>query len=254
MAGEKIRIDKLLFDKGLAPSRERAQAFIMAGRVLVNHQKIEKSGIKVAPDSEISITGLDQPYVSRGGLKLEKAIKSFHIPIANRIIIDIGASTGGFTDCLLQHGAAFIFSIDTGYNQLVWKLKRDDRVKSLEKTNFRYLEMESIGTFVDIIVIDVSFISLRKILPNCLRFLVKGGELIMLIKPQFEAGREHVKKGGIVSDAKTHAEIVDGILEFSNSLGFQTIEVDRSPITGKKSGNKEFLAHLKKPFHGSNTE
>jgi 23S rRNA (cytidine1920-2'-O)/16S rRNA (cytidine1409-2'-O)-methyltransferase len=243
----KERIDKLIFEQGLAPSRERAQAYIMAGKVLVNGLKIEKPGQRFPEDSTILIIGTDQPYVSRGGLKLAKALEVFNIDVKNRIALDIGASTGGFTDCLLQHHAAFVFAVDSGYNQLDWKLVTDSRVKSMEKCNFRHLTMETIGTYVDIIVIDVSFISLRKIFGNCLNFLTKGGHLIALIKPQFEAGKQHVKKRGVVNDPKTHVQIVQGIKDHAQTLGFIPQAFDYSPIQGKKSGNREFLIHLIKP-------
>lgn len=245
---EKIRIDRLLFEKGLAPSRERAQSLIMAGKVLVNGQKIEKSGHRFLEDVDIRVIGLDQPFVSRGGLKLAKAIHTFKIGVTGSIVMDIGASTGGFTDCLLQNGACYIFAIDTGYNQLDWKLANHPQVKNLEKTNFRHLELSSVGTFVDLIVIDVSFISLRKILPNCGTFLVKGGDIIALIKPQFEAGRHKIQKGGLVKDPLVHQEIVHAISEFAESINYNIIAQDFSPIQGKKSGNQEFLIHLKKPW------
>ena len=218
----------------------------MAGRVLVDDCKIEKPGQKVSPEAEIRILGSDQPYVSRGGVKLAKAIQLFDIPVENRLAMDVGASTGGFTDCLLQHYAAFVFAVDSGYNQLSWQLITNPRVKNLEKTNFRHLALETIGTFVDIIVIDVSFISLKKILGNCMKFLVKGGNLVALIKPQFEAGRNRVKKGGLVNDPDIHREIVRSIEAHAVSVGFRLIKVTASPITGKKSGNQEFLLHLKK--------
>jgi 23S rRNA (cytidine1920-2'-O)/16S rRNA (cytidine1409-2'-O)-methyltransferase len=242
----KERLDKLLFEKGLAPSRERAQAYIMAGKVLVNTQKIEKPGHKCLLDSEIRILGTDQPYVSRGGLKLEKAIRLFDVDVTHKLAMDIGASTGGFTDCLLQHQASFVFAIDSGTNQLDWKLKTDPRVKSLEKCNFRHLTLGSVGTFVDLIVIDVSFISLKKILGNCITFLIRGGDLIALIKPQFEAGKELVRKGGLVTDQEVHQTVISVIKDFAQSVGFSVKAVDTSPIQGKKSGNREFLIHLVK--------
>lgn len=243
----KERIDKLVFDQGLAPSRERAQAFIMAGKVLVDGQIVEKAGQRFAEDCEITIIGTDQPYVSRGGLKLAKALRVFAIDVQNKIALDIGASTGGFTDCLLQHHAAYVFAVDSGFNQLDWKLLTDPRVKSLEKCNFRHLTMETIGTYVDIIVIDVSFISLRKILGNCLNFLTKGGQIVALIKPQFEAGKQQVKKGGIVRDPVIHQSIIQGIEQYARELGLIPQALEHSPIQGKKSGNYEYLIHLIKP-------
>lgn len=241
---EKIRIDRLLYEKGLAPSRERAQALIMAGNVLINEAKVEKSGLKVAEDSQIRILGLDQPFVSRGGLKLSGALELFDVSVKNKLAMDIGASTGGFTDCLLQNGACYVFAVDSGFNQLEWNLRNHPKVRNLEKTNFRHLEMTSVGSYVDLIVIDVSFISLRKILPNCLNFLSKGGDLIALIKPQFEAGKKRIQKGGLIKDPKIHEEVKKSIIDFAADLGLVTKAIDNSPIQGKKSGNQEFLIHL----------
>ncbi|MCP4757553.1 MAG: TlyA family RNA methyltransferase [Proteobacteria bacterium] len=243
----KTRIDKLLFERGLASSRERAQAYLMAGKVLVDERRIDKPGTKVDPEARIRLKGVDHPYVSRGGLKLEKAIGDFGIEVRNRIAMDIGASTGGFTDCLLQHGAVFVFAVDVGYGQLAWKLATDSRVKNLEKSNFRYLVLSDIGTFVDLIVVDVSFISLTKVLENCYDFLITGGNLVALIKPQFEAGRKNVRKGGLVSDLDIQQQVVESVEDYSRTLGFIPQEVDVSPIQGKKSGNREFLLHLLKP-------
>ncbi len=243
---KKQRIDLLVFQKGLAPSRERAQAYIMAGKVLVDECKIEKAGQKVSTGSSIRILGSDQPYVSRGGLKLAAAIKAFNVNTKHKIAIDIGASTGGFTDCLLQSGAGCIYAIDSGTNQLAWLLYQNPRVISLERANFRYLSMDQIGTFVDLIVIDVSFISLKKILANCPDFLVRGGEILALIKPQFEAGKERIKRGGLVTDPKIHQEIIRDIEDFSKSIGLLPSGVIASPIIGKKRGNQEFLIHLVK--------
>ena len=244
----KIRLDKILLQKELAPSRERAQAYIMAGKVFVNKQKLEKPGTLVAVDADIHVKNDDHPYVSRGGLKLEKALSVFDIDVSNRIAMDVGASTGGFTDCLLQHGSSFIFSIDVGYGQLDWKLATHAKVMNLEKRNFRYLEFSEIGTFVDVIVVDVSFISLTKILKNCFSFLTEGGQLIALIKPQFEAGRDRIGKKGTVKELDVHAEIIDSIGLFAGELGFRMIKTEPSPITGKKSGNIEYLAHMEKPI------
>lgn len=242
----KVRIDKLIFEKGLAPSRERAQAYIMAGKVIVNDQKMEKPGTKVVPDVNIVIKGMDQPYVSRGGLKIEKAIKAFNIPVEGKVGMDVGASTGGFTDCLLQHGTSKVYAIDVGYGQLDWKLVTDDRVINMEKTNFRYVTPEDIGELVDIIVIDVSFISLTKILENCFRFLKPGGVLLALIKPQFEAGKDNIEQGGIVRDPKVREKVVAGIKEHALEVGFEVHDITESPIQGKKSGNIEYLIHLTK--------
>ncbi len=245
---QKSRLDKLVVGRGLAPSREKAQAYIITGNILVNEQKVVKPGSRVQNDASIRLKGVDHPYVSRGGLKLEKALKEFQIDIQHQIAMDIGSSTGGFTDCMLQSGAAYVFSIDVGYGQLDWKLVTDDRVQNMEKTNFRYLEMADVGSFVDFIAIDVSFISLTKILPNCLNFLKSGGSLVALIKPQFEAGKENICKGGIVKDPKVRAKVIDTIRQFAESLSFEVRQVLPSPIQGKKSGNIEYLIHLTKPI------
>jgi len=245
---QKSRLDKVLVSRNLVPSRERAQAHIIAGNVLVNDRCIDKPGSLVANDAEIRLRGADHPYVSRGGLKLEKALEAFNIDVRNRIAMDVGASTGGFTDCLLKHGAAFVYAIDVGYSQLDWKLMTNDRVRNLEKTNFRYLSMLEIGTFVDFVAIDVSFISLTKILTNCLTFLCSGGQVVALIKPQFEAGRRHIGKGGVVVDSEVRSRTVDEVSRHAESLSFSVKQVGLSPIQGKKSGNIEYLMHLEKPL------
>ena len=245
---EKSRLDKLLVARGMAPSREKAQAYILAGNVLVNDQKVDKPGSSVSLDAAIRLKGFDHPYVSRGGLKLEAALQEFNIDVHNRIAMDIGASTGGFTDCLLQNGAAYVFSVDVGYGQLDWKLVTDERVRNIEKTNFRYLSLTEVGSFVDVIVIDVSFISLTKILQNCLQFLSVGGNLIALIKPQFEAGKENIRKGGIVSDPGIRSTVIESVKEHAVSLSYEIRDVRSSPIQGKKSGNVEYLLHLVKPY------
>ena len=244
---KKKRLDKLLFEKGLAPSRERAQAYIMSGNVLVNETPITKSGTKVDITANIRIKGMDQPFVGRGGLKLEKAIEHYLLTVKNKIAMDIGASTGGFTDCMLKNGASFVYAIDVGTNQLAWELIKHPKVKNLEKTNFRHMPFDRVGTYVDLIVIDVSFISLTKILDNCLNFLKFGGDLIALIKPQFEAGKDNVSKGGIVADTQVKSDIIHSIKDYAKSIGFKIGgEVIPSPIQGKKSGNQEFLIHLTK--------
>lgn len=244
---QKNRIDKILFDRGLAPSRERAQAYIMSGNVLVNEVPVTKSGTKIDINANIRIKGMDQPFVGRGGLKLEKAIQHFSINVKNKIAMDVGASTGGFTDCLLQNGAAYVFAVDVGQNQLAWDIRQHPKVKDLEKTNFRNMPFSTIGTFVDIIVIDVSFISLTKILNNCLNFITQKGDLIALIKPQFEAGKENINKGGIVTNKSTKADVITLITKYAESIGYICRnDVISSPIQGKKSGNQEFLIHLGK--------
>ncbi|MGK0289376.1 MAG: 23S rRNA (cytidine1920-2'-O)/16S rRNA (cytidine1409-2'-O)-methyltransferase [bacterium] len=243
---KKVRIDKLLFEKGLAPSRERAQAYLLAGKVFVNDRQVDKPGTLILPDSDIRVKGEDHPYVSRGGLKLEHALKEFHIPVKHSIAMDVGASTGGFTDCLLQNGSNFVFAVDVGHSQLSWKLISDSRVKNLEKTNFRYLKLEQIGTFVDLIVIDASFISLNKILKNTPQFLTKGGHLVALIKPQFEAGKDALQKGGVVRDQNLHQQIIQSVKDEALTLNFQVCATCDSPIQGKKKKNQEFFIHLMK--------
>jgi len=242
----KTRIDKLLFEKGYAKSRERAQAYIMAGKVLVNNQKVEKSGTKVDINAEIRVKGLDHPYVSRGGLKLEKALQHFNIPTAHRIAMDVGASTGGFSDCLLKKGVSFIFAVDVGHSQLAWELIKEPRLLNIDKTNFRYLTMTDIGSFVDLIVIDVSFISLTKILPNCMNFLIRGGDIVALVKPQFEAGRKNINKGGVVNSTIIQEKVIGSVSDFAQKLGLRKHGIIDSPIQGKKSGNREFLLYLSK--------
>jgi len=242
----KTRIDKLLFELELAPSRERAQAYIMAGKVLVNDLVVDKPGTKVWPSDPIRVRGVDQPYVGRGGLKLQKALKTFAVSAKNKIALDVGASTGGFTDCMLQHGASYVFAVDVGHGQLDWRLANHDQVKNMEKTHFTHMTLEQLGTFVDLIVIDVSFISLTRILPNCWNFLAQGGHVIALIKPQFEAGKKNIRKGGIVTDPEVHKQVIQSIEDCALSLGFTVHGVDSSPIQGKKSHNQEFLIHLSK--------
>lgn len=245
-SGKKVRIDKLVFERGFAPSRERAQAYVMSGSVFADERKIEKPGTKVAENAEIRIKGIDRSYVSRGGLKLEKALDAFGLAVADRVAMDVGASTGGFTDCLLRHGASYVFAIDVGYGQLAWKLVSDARVKNLEKTNFRHMEFSQIGRFVDLIVVDVSFISLKKILDRCLTFLVPGGHVVALVKPQFEAGRGGVEKRGLVGKESVRAETVASVRRHAESIGYAAIGSEVSPIPGKKSGNVEYFLLLRK--------
>jgi 23S rRNA (cytidine1920-2'-O)/16S rRNA (cytidine1409-2'-O)-methyltransferase len=243
----KIRIDKLLVERNLAPTRERAQAMILAGRVLVNEQKIEKAGTSVVEDSRIRILGEDLRYVSRGGLKLERALDNWMIDCTNKIGLDVGASTGGFTDCLLQRGAAKVVAIDTGYGQIDARLRADARVRLLEKVNARYLEPDQLPEDIDLIVMDVSFISATLVLPAVLRAAREGKrvhrrELVVLVKPQFEVGREQVGKGGIVRDAAAQAGAVEKVRSAVMELDGGQIEVIDSPILGTE-GNREFLLH-----------
>lgn len=245
----KVRLDKLLVDRGLAASRERAQSLILAGKVLVDEQKIEKAGAQVGADSAIRLLGEDLKYVSRGGLKLERALDHWKIDVRGRVCLDVGASTGGFTDCLVQHGAARVIAVDTGYGQMDFKLRQDARVRLLEKTNARYLTREALGETADLIVMDVSFISATLVLPAVVSAAFpslhderRGRKIVVLVKPQFEAGREQVGKGGIVRDEKAQTAAVDRVRTTLESLGAARIEVIDSPILGAE-GNREFLMY-----------
>lgn len=242
----KERLDVLLVKKGLAPSREKAKAVIMAGSVYVDGQKEDKAGSVFDEESaQIEVRGHALPYVSRGGLKLEKALKVFPITLTGKICMDIGASTGGFTDCMLQNGAAKVYSVDVGYGQLDWKLRQDDRVVCMEKTNFRYMTPEDIPDVLDFASVDVSFISLDKILTPAYALLKEQGEMVALIKPQFEAGREKVGKKGVVRDPKVHEEVISRIVRHADEVSFEVLDLSYSPIRGPE-GNIEYLIHLKK--------
>jgi 23S rRNA (cytidine1920-2'-O)/16S rRNA (cytidine1409-2'-O)-methyltransferase len=237
----KQRIDKLMVDRGLVPSRERAQAMIIAGRVLVDEQKVEKPGTPVHSDASIRLLGSDLRYVSRGGLKLERALEDWQIDVTGKICMDVGASTGGFTDCLLQHGAAKVIAIDTGYGQIDMKLRNDTRVELLEKTNARHLRRQQISSTVDFVAMDVSFISATLVLPA----VVEASEtdaIVVLVKPQFEAGREHVGKGGIVRDESAQRSAVEKVSRSLHELEFAVREPIDSPILGTE-GNREFLLY-----------
>lgn len=242
----KERLDVLLVKKGLAPSREKAKAVIMAGSVYVDGQKEDKAGSVFDEESaQIEVRGHALPYVSRGGLKLEKALKVFPITLTDKICMDIGASTGGFTDCMLQNGAAKVYSVDVGYGQLDWKLRQDHRVVCMEKTNFRYMTPEDIPDVLDFASVDVSFISLDKILTPAYALLKEQGEMVALIKPQFEAGREKVGKKGVVRDPKVHEEVISRIVRHADEVSFEVLDLSYSPIRGPE-GNIEYLIHLKK--------
>ncbi len=241
----KERLDKILVERGLVPSRERARALIMAGQVVVNDHAIDKAGAMVSLDAAIRLKGEDIPFVSRGGLKLAKALEHFAVNVSGLVCIDVGASTGGFTDCLLQQGAAKVYAVDVGYGQLAWKLRTDQRVVNLEKTNIRYLEPDRLGDVPQMAVIDASFISLDKVLPNTLRLIAPDAEIVALIKPQFEVGRGEVGKGGVVRDEKKHEAVVEAVRETAISLALEVCGVVESPIQGPK-GNREFLIHLRK--------
>lgn len=243
----KLRLDKLLVDRRLVPSRERAQALILAGKVLVNEQKIEKAGEQVVDDAVVRLLGEDLRYVSRGGLKLERALDYWQIDVRNKLCLDVGASTGGFTDCLLQHGAARVIAVDTGYGQMDFKLRQDPRVRLLEKTNARYLTKEIISETADLIVVDVSFISASLVLPAVTGAAFpssaearSGRQVIVLVKPQFEAGREFVGKGGIVRDETAQLASVEKVKQTVRDLGCAELDVIDSPILGAE-GNREFL-------------
>lgn len=242
---EKKRLDTAVFELGLCESRSKASALIMSGSVYVNGQKETKAGCTVKPTDKIELKGKQMPYVSRGGYKLEKAMKSFPITLADCICMDIGASTGGFTDCMLQNGAKKVYSIDVGYGQLAWKLRTDERVVNLERTNFRYLTDDTVTDEIDFASIDVSFISLKLILPVLFDFLKYDGKCVALIKPQFEAGREKVGKKGVVRELSTHIEVIDLIVDFALEIGFSVLGLTFSPIKGPE-GNIEYLIFISK--------
>lgn len=240
----KLRLDKLMVDQGLVPSREKAQALIMAGQVVVGNHAAEKAGQQVLPDVEIRIKGEVLPYVSRGGLKLAKGLDAFDICPAGRIAIDVGASTGGFTDCLLQRGAEKVYAVDVGYGQLAWKLREDSRVVVMEKTNIRHLQPEQLEPLPDLAVIDASFISLNLVLPPTLALLARPAEVVALVKPQFEVGKGAVGKGGIVRNPKLHDEVLANMEQLARKLGAELLGICDSPITGA-DGNREFLMGLR---------
>ena len=241
----KERLDILLVKRNLAPSREKAKAMIMEGNVFVNNQREDKAGSSFDENVPIEIHGTTLKYVSRGGLKLEKAMNEFDLNLDDDICMDIGASTGGFTDCMLQNGAVKVFAIDVGRGQLDWKLRQDPRVVCMEKTNIRYVTPEDIGEPVDFSSIDVSFISLTKVLEPIRDYLTEDGEIVALIKPQFEAGREKVGKKGVVREKSTHHEVIEKVTSYAASIGFDILEIEFSPIKGPE-GNIEYLVHLKK--------
>jgi 23S rRNA (cytidine1920-2'-O)/16S rRNA (cytidine1409-2'-O)-methyltransferase len=269
MGNSFVRLDKLLVDKGLIASRERAQALILAAKVLVDGERVTKAGQKVAPDSSLQVLGEDHPFVSRGGLKLRHALQMFRLDVTDLVAMDVGASTGGFTDCLLQYGAKRVYAVDVGYGQLAWRLRQHPRVVVLERQNIRYLSKDRIPELIQVVTVDASFISLKLVIPAVLPFLdhtaplsrediarhkafaqdsEPGAQgplpgkawLIALIKPQFEAGRDCVGKGGVVRDQKVHQAVCDGIAEYCRSFGFEVGGITPSPILGPK-GNVEFL-------------
>ena len=249
----KERLDVILTEKKFFDSRARAKAMIMAGKILVNGQKIDKAGTLIAPDAEIKILGEEMPFVSRGGLKLQKALDVFKINLSGKIAVDVGASTGGFTDCMLQHGAKKVYAIDVGYGQLAWKLRSNVQVVNMERTNIRNVTRKDFYDDLDFVSIDVAFISLEKVLPVVYDLLKDSGEVVALIKPQFEAGREHVGKKGVVRDKKIHAAVIEKILDFAASIGFGICNLDFSPVKGPE-GNIEYLAHLTKNFSAADVD
>lgn len=241
---EKKRLDAFLFEKGFSESREKAKAFIMSGIVYVNDQKVLKAGMTVTDDDRIEVRG-GMEFVSRGGYKLKKAMQNFPITLADKICMDVGASTGGFTDCMLKNGAKKVFCVDVGYGQLAWKLRSDERVVNLERTNIRYVTAEQVPDPIDFFSVDVSFISLKLVLPTVLPLLTDDGQGVCLIKPQFEAGRERVGKKGVVRDIQTHIDVVREITDFANENGFSVLGLDFSPIKGPE-GNIEYLMYIQK--------
>jgi 23S rRNA (cytidine1920-2'-O)/16S rRNA (cytidine1409-2'-O)-methyltransferase len=241
----KERLDKLLVQQGLVTSRERARALILAGKVIVDDHRVDKAGFQVDVDADIRLKGEDIPYVSRGGLKLEQALREFSLTVENKTALDVGASTGGFTDCLLQNGAKKVYAVDVGYGQLAWKLREDPRVVNLERCNIRYLKSDQLDSTPELAVIDASFISLEKVLPSTLSLLGKNGEIVALIKPQFEVGKGRVGKGGVVKDQQLQEQVVLQICNFVISLNCEVLGLTESPILGPK-GNREFLVYLRK--------
>ena len=242
---KKTRLDVAVFEQGYAPSREKAKALIMAGIVYVNNQKVDKAGFELKEGDVLEVRGKTLQYVSRGGLKLEKAMQEFPITLEGKVCMDVGASTGGFTDCMLQNGAVKVYSVDVGYGQLAWKLRIDERVVNLERTNFRYATREQIPDEIDFTSVDVSFISLKHILPNLNTLLAPDGQAVCLIKPQFEAGKEKVGKKGVVRDLNVHLEVVENVINLAVENGFSVMGLQFSPIKGPE-GNIEYLIYLNK--------
>lgn len=241
----KERLDVLLVKRNLAASREKAKAIIMSGNVFVDGQREDKAGTTFPEEVQIEVKGHTLPYVSRGGLKLEKAIKNFDVTVEGKVCTDVGSSTGGFTDCMLQNGAKKVYAIDVGRGQLDWKLRQDERVVCMEKTNIRYVTPEDLGEPIDFSSIDVSFISLTKVLMPIHEYLVANGQIVALIKPQFEAGREKVGKKGVVREKSTHIEVIHKVIDYAMSIGFAVLNLEFSPIRGPE-GNIEYLVHLEK--------
>lgn len=244
LSQEKKRLDLLLVDTGLAPSRQRARAMIMSGNVLVNEQPVDKPGFLTSSNARIELKKKDIPYVSRGGLKLDSALRSLEYVLNGYVCLDVGASTGGFTDCLLQHGAVRVYAVDVGYGQLAWKLRQDSRVVVVERTNIRHMPASAIAEDVDLATIDVAFISLKIVVPAVLKFLKPDGRILALIKPQFEVGKGKVGKGGVVRDSRLHAKVIAELSEFFSTLNLVSEHVIPSPVLGPK-GNREFFISLR---------
>lgn len=241
---KKDRLDKMMVESGLVESRHKAQALIMEGKVWVGEKRMEKAGIRIGRDEVIEIRGKEYPYVSRGGTKLEKALDHWQITVPGKTFLDVGASTGGFTDCLLQRGADRVCAVDVGYGQLAWKLQCDERVVNIERTNIRYLTKEELGVEPDSAVVDVSFISLKKVIPKVVELIKKGGDIIALIKPQFEVGKGEVGKRGVIGDPQTHKKVIQEISSFALEAGLVVRGVVESPLLGPK-GNREFFIFLR---------
>jgi 23S rRNA (cytidine1920-2'-O)/16S rRNA (cytidine1409-2'-O)-methyltransferase len=241
----KERLDRLLVERGFVTSRQRARALIMAGNVVVDENRVEKPGTLVRSDAHIRLKGEDYAYVSRGGLKLEAALEVFEIDPRGKSAIDVGASTGGFTDCLLQRGVSKVFAVDVGYGQLAWKLQQDPRVVNMERRNIRYLDVQEVGDPVDLIVVDTSFISVEKFLVRLCQMMKKNGDIVILLKPQFEVGKGQVEKGGVVRDPKKHMRVIEKIQQWGEEIGLRAKGVVESPLRGAK-GNKEFFIHFVK--------
>jgi len=246
----KTRLDILMVERGLAESREKAKAIIMSGNVFVDGQREDKAGASFQEKSVIEVKGNPLKYVSRGGLKLEKAISCFDVTLTGKICMDVGASTGGFTDCMLQNGAKLVYAVDVGHGQLAWKLRNDERVVCMEKTNIRYVTPESVADKIRFVSIDVSFISLTKVLGAVKALMEPDGEVVCLIKPQFEAGREKVGKKGVVREKSVHLEVIEKVAAFAGSIGFEAQHLEFSPIKGPE-GNIEYLLHLKNHMEGT---
>jgi len=246
LSTNKQRLDLLLVEKGVAPSRQRARAMIMAGKIMINSLTVDKAGFLVSKNDRIELKGKDIAYVSRGGLKLEAALHSLELNLEGSICLDVGASTGGFTDCLLQNGVARVYAVDVGYGQLAWKLRQHPRVVVIERTNIRHMPVEAIPEPVDLVTIDVSFISLKIVVPAVIAFLNKGARILALIKPQFEVGKDQVGKGGVVKDSRLHSRVIENLSAFFTAEGIACERVITSPILGPK-GNREFFIFLRSP-------